>query len=280
MDWAKAKNMGRQFLLKTTYGQIRVLDTQEDKPPVLIIPDGPNVVEHYEGFIEKGRQDFRFIIFDLPGFGFSFHQGNYDYSFVKTHQMILELLDALRIKKVHLAFPCAIGFYALYFAQKVPERLGHLFLIQTPSLGEMGKWTKRIVPSLLKTPYIGQLMMPRVENKFAKKWYDYALPRGIDRSPFQKIALQNLKDGGSFCLCSLSQGLKKELKSDLYVDRALPATLVYGNRDFTHRPTNFESIRQHHSGMDLICFENSGHFPDLEEPDQFLNILREKIHSI
>lgn len=269
----KNKEIG---LLKTTLGTIRILDTKGDKPPILFIPDGPNIIEHHLPFFEKMRKDFRFICFDLPGFGFSFHQGQYDYSFTKTNQLIGELLAALNLKKVNIAFPCANGFYGLAFAQAFPEKVNQLILLQTPSLGEMKKWTSRMVPSLLKTPFIGQLVMPFMEEKFAKGWYEYALPKGVDRAPYQKIAVEGIQQGAAFCLCSLTQGLQKEMDVDLSIDSAVPLTLIYGNKDFSHKGTDFKTIANYHTSPNIVELD-CGHFPDLELPEKYGDLLREEL---
>ena len=266
-------------LLKVSIGTIRLLDTKQGKETIMIIPDGPNIIEHYFPLLEQLRKSFRVVIFDLPGFGFSTHNGDYDYSFKKTNQLILEVLDLLRLYRVNLVFPCAGGFYGLAFTQAHPEKVNQLIVIQTPSLGEMKKWTKRIVPNYLKKPYVSQLVMPFVETKFAKGWYDYALPKGIDRTPYQTVALEGIKHGGTFCLCSLTQGLSLEMNVDLSIDSKIPLTLVYGTKDFTHKGTDFESILQYHAKADVIPFEGCGHFPDLEQPKQFIQLLKEKINS-
>lgn len=264
-------------MLKLSTGKIRILDTKEGKETILIIPDGPNIIEHYFSLVDKLKKSFRVIIFDLPGFGFSTHKGDYDYSFQKTNQLIVELLSVINLPKVNLVFPCAGGFYGLAFTQAFPEKVNHLLLIQTPSLGEMKKWTQRIVPNYLKKPYLSQVIMPFVENKFAENWYDYALPKEVDGSAYKSVALKGIKDGGSFCLCSLTQGLTEEMDTDLSIDVSIPLTLVYGTKDFTHKGTNFESILQYHEKADLIAFEQCGHFPDLEQEDKFVKLLKEKI---
>ncbi len=264
-------------MIKLSMGNIRILDTKEGKETILIIPDGPNIIEHYFSLIKKLEKSFRVIIFDLPGFGFSTHNGNYDYSFQKTNQLIIELLDIVQLPKVNLVFPCAGGFFGLAFTQAYPEKVNHLMLIQTPSLGEMKKWTKRIVPNYLKKPYLSQVLMPFVENKFANSWYDYALPKGVDGTTYKSVALKAIKNGATFCLCSLTQGLTEEMDTDLSIDASIPMTLVYGTIDFTHKGTNFESILQYHSKADVIAFEQCGHFPDLEKEDKFVQLLKEKI---
>jgi pimeloyl-ACP methyl ester carboxylesterase len=263
--------------IKTRFGSIRLRDTKGDKPAIVIIPDGPNIIEHYHELVEKLRADFRLLIFDLPGFGFSFHNGEYDYSFSKTSELIREILDHFNLKSVHLAFPCANGFFGLAFTQAYPERVRQLVLIQTPALPEMAKWTARIVPNYLKIPIVGQLTMPWIEKTFAHRWYEYALPKGKDRSGYQKIALEGIHQGACFCLSSLTQGLTREINTDFKIDPAIPVMSIYGKNDFTHKTTNFESLKTYAPNTQFVAFEQCGHFPDLEFPQEYSALLREKL---
>lgn len=260
-------------------GKLRVLDTKEGKEVVVIIPDGPNIIEHYFELLEHLRKRYRVVIFDLYGFGFSTHDGDYDYSHKKTNELLLELFDYLDVQRPNLVFPCAGGFYGLSFAHHYPEQVRQLILLQTPSQSEMSKWSDRIVPGYLKRPYASQVIMPFVEKKFASTWYDYALPKDVDRAPYQKIAVEAIQNGGSFCLCSLTQGLATQVNDNLEVDASIPTTLIYGDIDFTHKHTDFESIRAYHKKVDIIRFENCGHFPDLERKEHFMQILEDKIKA-
>lgn len=266
-------------MLDLSNGKIRVLDTKEGKESLLIIPDGPNVIEHHFELVEALGKSYRVIIFDLYGFGFSTHDGSYDYSFDKTNVLINELLEILNIKRTNIVFPCANGFYGIAYANTYPERINQLILLQTPSLDYMDKWAQRTVPGYLKKPFLSQLVMPFVEKKFADKWYDYALPKGIDPDPYKSIAIQAIKNGGVFCLCSLTQGIATQNDNDFSLDNSLPVTLLYGAKDFTHKHTDFESIRAYHSKVDLISFEESGHFPHLEDKNRFIQIIKDKVKS-
>jgi pimeloyl-ACP methyl ester carboxylesterase len=264
-------------MIRTTFGNIRLRDTKGDKPALIIIPDGPNVIEHYNELVALLQADFRLLIFELPGFGFSTHQGQYDYSFQKTTQLIREIIDRFHLKKVNLAFPCSHGFYGLAFAQAHPDYVQHLTLIQTPSLPEMAKWSARIVPQYLKIPVLGQLIMPWIETTFAKRWYEYALPKGKDRAPFQQTALNGIHTGGCFCLSSLTQSIAKEAATDFDIDPAIPVLSIYGKNDFTHRDTNFETLKTYALEAQFVAYDNCGHFPDLEFPQEYSTLLKEKL---
>jgi len=272
--WKTHTNME---MLNLTNGKIRVLDTKAGRASLLIIPDSPNVIEHYFDIIEQLGKSYRVIVFDLYGFGFSHHNGNYDYSFGATTLLINELLDSLKVDQTNIVFPCSHGFYSISYATAHPEKVNQLILLQTPSLDEMSNWSNRIVPSFLKKPILSQCIMPFVEKKFADKWYDYSLPKETDRKPYKDTALQALNNGASYCLCSLTQGIATENDHNFELDNDLPTTLIHGNKDFTHKQTDFQSITKYHRNVDIISFENCGHFPHLENKQRFIQIIKDKV---
>ncbi|MFK7920678.1 MAG: alpha/beta fold hydrolase [Bacteroidia bacterium] len=261
--------------LNTRLGVLRLRDTGGDKPVLMIVPDGPNVIEHYDELIALLRTDFRIVCFDLPGFGFSFPKKGWDYSYAAANALLLELMAQRKIEQATFSFPCANGFYALAFAEAHPQKVSRLVLVQTPAMSEMKKWTDRTVPKILRIPLIGQIAMGRLEETFAKKWYNYALPRERDREPWQSTALQAVQNRGCFCLASLSQGLKKMESVPLSIPDSMPALLIHGEKDFTHQPTDFGSARAFRSDLALRPFADCGHFPDLEAPAAFAKILKE-----
>jgi pimeloyl-ACP methyl ester carboxylesterase len=116
------------FFILTNYGNIRVFDTKGNKPVIISIPDGPNVIEHHKNLISKLSGDYRVICFEFIGVGLSYPNSKYDYSYDKASQLIINLMDILCIERASLCFSCSNGFYAIKTAEQFPERIIHLFL--------------------------------------------------------------------------------------------------------------------------------------------------------
>ncbi len=114
-------------LISTDFGKIRVFDTKGNKPVIISVPDGPNVIEHHENLISKLSKDFRIVCFEFNGLGMSYPNSKYDYSFDKASRLIINLMDILKIKRATLCFSCSNGFYAIKTAELFPERIVHLF---------------------------------------------------------------------------------------------------------------------------------------------------------
>jgi pimeloyl-ACP methyl ester carboxylesterase len=264
-------------LIPTDYGNIRVFDTKGNKPAILAVPDGPNVIEHHKNLISKLSRDFRVICFEFIGVGLSYPNSKYDYSYAKASQLIIDLMDILGIERATLCFSCSNGFYAIKTAEQFPDRIVHLFLSQTPSIHSMVEWTTINIPKVLRYPVVGQIVNSFSEKKFAKTWYRYALPKETDKSAFVATSLDNLNKGGCFCLSGLVQGLEKESLSKLNV-LDVPSTLIWGTKDYTHRNTDHTSILEHLPNCEIIEFENCGHFPELEDTNRYSQLLKEKLN--
>ncbi len=57
----------------------------------------------------------------------------------------------------------------------------------------------------------------------------------------------------------------------------VPATIVWGTKDYTHRKTDKNSILEHLPNCEIIEFENCGHFPELEDTNRYVGLLNEKL---
>lgn len=264
--------------INTPVGPVRVYDSQTAKPCVIFVADGPNVIEHYAGLIALLSERLRVVCFDMPGFGHSLPLASYQHSLDQGAQAILGVLDALQIERASLAFSCANGFYALRLAQLAPQRVQHLVLSQTPSLLAMHNWVQRIIPWPLRIPVLGQICAWLFRRKAAHSWYRIALARNTSPEPFRAKAHAALASGGCFCLAGVVQGLSRADQASL-AGVTTPCTIIWGTQDRSHRQTDPESLLELVPHAELVVFDDSGHFPDLEQPERFAALLLGKVEG-
>jgi pimeloyl-ACP methyl ester carboxylesterase len=260
--------------LVTPHATVELHDTGSDRPCVVLVPDGPNVVAHYTELIALLKDHFRVLCFDMPGFGHSIPSAGYGHSLDQGAATVIAVLDALKIESATLAFSCANGFYAIRAAQLAPARVRRLVLSQTPSLQAMHAWSKRIVPRVLHVPVIGQIVGWSSRRKIASGWYNFALPKGKDVTAFEQAAMRSLARGGCFCLAGVVQGLGREEIASLR-GITTPCTMVWGISDRSHRVTDPNSLLELVPHARIILLENCGHFPDVEYPLRIAEILKE-----
>jgi pimeloyl-ACP methyl ester carboxylesterase len=265
--------------IDTSAGSIRVFDSGSQKPCVVFVPDGPNVIEHYAGLMRALSPSVRVVCFDMPGFGHSLPRNSYGHTLDQGANAVLAVLDRLGIRTATLAFSCANGFYALRAARIAPDRIASLFLSQTPSLYAMHAWVARVIPWPLKISVVGQVAAWFFRQKVAHDWYEIALPKARDRAWFREPARQSLSSGGCFCLAGVVQGLLKERPESL-TGVTVPCTMIWGGQDKSHRHTHAESLLECVPQAHIVRFDDSGHFPDLEQPERYMALLLEHVASL
>jgi pimeloyl-ACP methyl ester carboxylesterase len=236
---------------------------------IAIVPDPPNVIEHYDRLIEVLSSDVRVVCLEAPGFGFSVPKPDFDFGVDAQVETIAALLARLGFGPYTLAFPCFAGLVAVRLAAHHPELVSHVVLVQTASWTEEIGWVRRVDSrGMLQTPFVGQLLTSFGKRRVARGWYRAALPRGADAAPFLRPALDAFDHGASYCLASAFQAAVRQPEPRLRAVRQ-PALVVWGGADRTHRHTDKRSILAYAPHADWAEFDAAGHFPDLEQPERF-----------
>ena len=264
-------------LLDTRAGRIRVRDTGGKGPVIVAVPDGPNVIEHHDEVIGLLAPHARVVCFDMPGFGFSRPAAGYGHTLAQGADAVLAVMDALDIKEAALSCSCANGFYAIAAARQAPQRVRHLLLAQTPGYSAMPAWTARNVPKAIQTPVVGQVLNRVAREKLAHVWYGMSMPDKPQRKEFRAKAAHALGHGGCFCLAGVVQGLSKAQAEELGGVKA-PATLLWGDSDRSHKHSRAESIHELLPQAQVRHFADSGHFPELENPQTYAELALAAVH--
>jgi pimeloyl-ACP methyl ester carboxylesterase len=260
--------------LDTRAGRIRVSDTGGTGPVIVMAPDGPNVIEHHADLVALLKPEARVVCFDMPGFGFSAPRAGYGHTLGQGSDVVLAVMDALDIKEAALAFSCANGFYAIAAAKKAPHRVRRLLLAQTPGYSAMPAWTARNVPKAIQTPVVGQLLNRFARRKLAHVWYGMSMPDKPQRADFRKTAAHALDHGGCFCLAGVVQGLSRAQADELSGVK-VPATLLWGDSDRSHKHTRAESLLELLPQAQIRHLPDCGHFPELEQPQTYAALIQE-----
>lgn len=244
--------------------RIRYLDTGTGERTVVIAPDPPNTIEHHLPMVEQLRSRHRVIVFDLPGFGFSYPRLRYGFTAAELEICVRELLELLGVKEATVVMSCLAAHAALRAAESRPDLIGRLVLAQAPSINDSLDWARRMDQRrVLGTPVLGQLMMATQGRKVAEGWYRAALPKGSDTSAYFEPAARALSHGGCYCLASAFQQFRRETHRTRY-NLAQPVTVFWGEADRTHRPSDPFGLIEQVPHAEVHVLAGCGHFPDLE----------------
>jgi pimeloyl-ACP methyl ester carboxylesterase len=271
---ARARSSGLSHVVHIDVGDALVRCRIEGKGPTIVFcVDPPVVIEQYDRLVRALSSDFRVVVFEPPGFGFSVARPSFDPSFEGTTRAVARFLRALGHGPYTLAFPCVTAFAALDVASRYPGLVERLVLMQAPSWEEELRWKERRDPKgVLGTPVVGQVAMRLLKRRRAPAWFDAAVGDRARTGELKRTTDDALRHGAQF-------GLATAFQSYLVPGAAPPAStrptlVVWGEADRSHAKTDRESSRALGRDVTIVTAAELGHFPELERPEWFAGVLR------
>jgi pimeloyl-ACP methyl ester carboxylesterase len=241
--------------------------------------DPPIVLEQYDKLIGLLKRDFRVLVFELPGFGFSIPSASFRFDFFMVNDMIAKFLRELQLGPYILAFPCASAYGAIDIAARFPDLVSHVAMVQAPSWPEEVKWKHgRDKTGLLSRPVIGQLALQVLKRKRAPLWLDLAVGNRSLLPNFVATTDHAFSLGASFCLASAFQHYLTDAPQPLSAVKQ-PSLIIWGDADKSHDHTDKASSKTLCPGADVVHMAHAGHFPELEQPEFFAAKLNEWVYS-
>lgn len=233
--------------------------------------------------IDRIDDTHRVIVPDLFGHGLSAKpQG--DYSLGAHAAMLRDLIDRLGIERVTLVGHSLGGGISLEFCYLFPERVERLVLVGTGGLGREvhgalraatlpgAEWVLPVIASpwvrgRVETLGLGLSKVGwRASHDVRAAWEGFtSLSDADSRRAFLASTRAVIDFGGQSVAAH-------EYLPDL-VD--LPVLVVWGTHDTVIPPAHADRAREAIPGCRVEFFENAGHFPHLDDPDHFAEVLRD-----
>jgi proline iminopeptidase len=250
-------------------------------PPVILVHGGPGHSSlSFKNSIDFLAEQTRVIYYDQRGSGNSqVKSKSTDY----TIEQLVEELETLRrevvkAKKIILIGHSFGGALVQRYALKYPEQVEKIVLVGSirinNGMGNRFIW-KWLGPALYST----SLGFPPADSQAADTWFTRSsekddVNRLFDRS--QTALLENMGCSSfapwrEISLSLTGNDYKRELRQ-----LPVPAMFLYGTADskFTGKPVADELVALL-PNCRAIHFEHSGHWPFLEEPEKFRQVVRE-----
>lgn len=218
------------------------------------------------------KQDFRFVRFDIPGFGLSDPYPSRDYSVQNWIKTIYKLSKKLKIKKFHLMGNSLGGYIAWNYALTYPDQTNSLFLIDpaafpvenAPWVVELARWTPIRQISIATTPrilvskaiYDVYADDTKVTEKIIDRYYDLMLRNG-NRESYMDVFQKILE-------------LKSVYPTEL-VDLKVKTMVVFGEEDLWIPPEQISMWHKEVSHVQTKLYPGVGHTPQSESPELVIN---------
>jgi pimeloyl-ACP methyl ester carboxylesterase len=219
---------------------------------------------------------------DLLGHGAS-AKPRHDYSLGAFASGIRDLMVALGVPRATLVGQSLGGGIAMQFAYQYPERCERLVLVCSGGLGQDVSWMLRAL-TLPGAEYVMPVLFPdfvrnagdAVRRRLAgfglqaprmeAEWQGYAsLTDPETRQAFVKT-LRAVVD---------ISGQSVSAHDRLYLAAMMPTLIVWGEKDRIIPVAHGHAAHEAMPGSELVLFEHAGHFPHLEEPTRFAEVLED-----
>lgn len=268
-----------------------VIDTSsffstEDQAPsktMVILHGYPTSSYDYYKVLPELSKHYRVIVHDHLGFGFSDKPLDYSYSLLDQTDLALQLWQQLGVKKVHLlahdyGTSVATEIIARNNNNKLTIEIENLTLCNGSMHIELSQL--RTIQKLLKNKWLG---------KYVAKLTTYAIfSKNLRNVYFDETKVSNNELKDMWMQLEYNEGRKVIHKLSQYINERytywnrwigalketnLQTNIVWAKNDPVAVPAIAMLIATEISNNKLFWIENTGHFPMLENPDEWLNCI-------
>lgn len=259
---------------------IRYREAGTRGPCIVLCADPPVPLEVYDELIALLARDYRVVVLEMPAFGFSLPRASLQLSLPAASATVERFLRQLARGPYLLAFSCVPAYVALWIAARAPELVAGLVVIQAPHWDEELHWKARRDPrQMLARPWLGQVLLKLLKRRRAGAWYQFAIGQRQFVAPFTAATEHALAHGACFPLASAFQQFLVAGAPEIEPPRQ-PALVVWGGADRSHAQTDKDSIRRHLPQARIEHFDSAGHFPELEAPQRFADLVKTMFPSV
>lgn len=258
-------------------------ENQAPSKTMVILHGYPTSSYDYYKVLPELSKHYRVIIHDHLGFGFSDKPLDYSYSLLDQADLALQLWQQLGVKKVHLlahdyGTSVATEIIARNNNNKLTIEIENLTLCNGSMHIELSQL--RTIQKLLKNKWLG---------KYVAKLTTYAIfSKNLRNVYFDETKVSNNELKDMWMQLEYNEGRKVIHKLSQYINERytywnrwigalketnLQTNIVWAKNDPVAVPAIAMLIATEISNNKLFWIENTGHFPMLENPDEWLNCI-------
>ncbi len=251
-------------------GSINIHYRDEGEGPVVFLLHGTlGDLTDWDEWTEELKSDFRIIRMDLPGFGLSGDIPNGNYSVERSHVLIDGLMDHLSIDRFGVVGISYGGMVMFRYASTRVDRVTSMILVNSAGI-QFGKPPKADKSST--KPRKNMFIEPVVTEQDVMDFYKVYVNDESRRTPAliqRKLDFLNIEgrlDVAKAALRFYERGDPKHILSHV---RA-PSLIMWGTGNQaldTTTAQTFVDYLVNACSVDLVTFDEGGHYINLERPE-------------
>lgn len=233
--------------------------------PIVLLHDANSSLNTWAGWTDSLSRHYQVISLDLPGFGLTGPHPQASYSTFMYTGFFDKFVQALGLRRFHLAGNGLGAQIAWFYATEHPERLGKLILLNAPGFEKKGSdW----VDLLARTPVVNRVMWKITPKRFIELMLEdvYADDRNVTGALVQRHFDLLLRPGNRKAYTDRASVSENRPPVDLVERINLPTLILWGAEDTRITPQYaYEFHRKIHKSF-LRIYQNTGHWPQEENP--------------
>ncbi len=286
------KNEKHEVYSKSKYGQDRFVVVRGcnihfvevgEGYPVLLIPGAWSTYRFWNRIIPFLSKDYRLLALDYLGVGDSDKpRSGFRYTVEEQADLIVGVIEALKISKPHIIGTSYGGSIALNIAARYPDRVGKIVSIEGNGMNHK-RVPYRPVGGLLKWPVFGEISISATRSGLfdkmiakglmGKAWRPLA---DLEREEILEIISQTNKTASRIPWYWISRTLvtSKDFAEEAKAIRN-PILYLYGEHSGYREMAmaNADFLRTHLPQAEVFCFKNGIHNLELQKPDEVARII-------
>lgn len=239
--------------------------SEAELAPLLYLHGCPTSSDDWIGLLERTGG----VAPDLVGFGRSAKGANLDYTLAGLANFIELFLDRLELPTVDVVAHDWGAGAGLVLAQRQPERVRRLVLINALPLLDGFRWHR--LARIWRRPLIGELAMGATTRSVLRRVLrkGYADPSALSRSRFEAIWAQ-FDQGTQRAVLRLHRSASERhlAEAGAGLDRlSMPTLVVWGKQDPWLPAAFADRYGERLPNAGIWLLNNAGHWPWLDRPE-------------
>lgn len=254
---------------------------KSEKPTIAFLHGYPTASFDYYKVLPLIEKDYSYIIHDHLGFGLSDKPTNYSYSLIEQAEMSIELWKQNGIKEIHVVahdYGCTVANEIIVRKQQgyEPVKIKSITLSNGSMHIELAKL--KFIQKLLKHEFYGKYIValmnkPTFLKSMKDIWYNKQLFDVKEMDILWNLLMMN---AGKSVLHKISQYNNERVK---YWHRWIPALtqldipthILWAQQDPIAVRDIAEQLHKEIPNSIYTKIENCGHYPMLEQPEEWCN---------
>jgi 3-oxoadipate enol-lactonase len=242
-------------------GELRThYELSGDHGPVLLFSNSLGTdISMWDPQMVELALDFRILRYDTRGHGQSSVTVG-EYTIEQLGRDILNLLDALKLERVHFCGLSMGGVVGIWLGVNAPNRLHRLVLCNTAArIGTKEMWNTRI--ETVRKEGMKPVAAAVIERWFTPE-FRVAFPESVAKA---QAMLENTPPTGYSACCTAIRDVDQR---DTVGRINLPTLIIYGGQDPVTPPTDSEFLNKSIAGSAKVEL-NAAHLSNVEQPEAF-----------